>query len=164
MNLSALFGPERNFGRKGTDWVEQGGMQRRGACLGAYVKIPNSASYLGVTSKGGPSFALWEQQEFGRVGFNPLISMLLSIVSLPSLLDSSVTKQTLLSWCQCPSSSDFRELWVRPLMRNLELSCLCALPAYFPELSSCRCMCDLCQLWQEVCSPGTQYGCRYPLG
>lgn len=67
---------------------------------------------------------LWEQQRFGRVGFNPFVSMLLSIVSLPSVSDPSVTKQRLLSWRQCASSSDFREFWVRLLMRNLELSCL----------------------------------------
>lgn len=89
MNLSALFGPERNFGRKGTDWVEQGGLQRRGACLGAYVKISNSASYLGVTSKGGPSFALWEQQELVLILSFPCSSVLfLSPVFLIPLLQS----------------------------------------------------------------------------
>lgn len=89
--------------------------------------------------------------------------MLLSIVSLPSLPDPSVTKQRLLSSRQCASSSDFRELWVRLLMRNLELSCLCALSAHFRELSSHHCRHDLCQVWQEVCSLGTRYRCRYPL-
>lgn len=74
MSLRAVFGPERNFGRKGIDWEEQGGLQRRGACLGAYVKISNSTE--GVGSKGGSSFLLWMQQGFGRVGFNPFVSML----------------------------------------------------------------------------------------
>lgn len=160
MSLRALFGPKRNFGRKGIDWEEQGGLQRRGACLGADVKILNSAG--GVGSKGGPSFLLWVQQDFGRVGFNPFVSMLLSIVSLASLPDPSVPKQRLLPWRQCASSSDFRELWVRLLMRNSELSCLRALPACSPELSPCHCMRDLCQLWQKVSSPGTWYGCRNP--
>lgn len=107
---------------------------------------------------------LWEQQGFGRVGFNPFVSMLLDIGSLASLLGASVVKQRLLSQHQCASSSGFKELWVRLLMRNLELSCLRALPANFPDLSSCCCMCDLCQGWQEVCSPGMQFGRRYPPG
>lgn len=151
MSLCTLFGPERNFGRKGIDWEEQRELQRRGAHLGAYIKISNSAGDVG--SKGGPGFALWEQQGFGRVGFTPFVSMLLSIVSLPSLPDPSVTKQRLVSWCQCASSSDFRELWVRLLMRNLELSCLHALPAHFPELSSHHCMRDLMSSLAESFQP-----------
>jgi len=135
MSLCTLFWPQRSFCRRGIDWEEQGWLQRRGARLGAYVKLSNSAE--GVGSKGGPGFALWEQQGFGRAGSNPFVSMLIRVVSLPSLLDPSVTKQRLLFWHQCASSSDFRELWVRLLRRNLELGCLRALPAHFAELSSC---------------------------
>lgn len=158
MSLRALFGPERNFGRRGLTGRSKAGC-KRGARLGAYIKISNSAE--GIRRKGAPGFALWEQQGFGRVGFNPFVSVLLSIVSLPGLPDPSVRKQRLLSWCQCASSSDFRELWVRLLMGNLELSCLRALPAHFPELSSHHCMRDLGQVWQKVSSLGRRHECRY---
>lgn len=104
------------------------------------MKISNSAR--GVGSKAKPGFASQKPQEFGGVGFNLFISLLLGIVSLPSLPDPSVTKPRL-SWHQCASSSDFWELWVKAFMRNLELSC--ARPAHFPELSSLHCMCDLGQ-------------------
>lgn len=60
---------------------------------------------------------------------------------LPSLPGPSVIKQRFLPW-HCESSSDFRELWVRLLTKNLELSCIQALPVHFPELKSHQCMHD----------------------
>lgn len=61
---------------------------------------------------------------------------------LPSLPDPSAIKQRFLPWCHCESSSDFGELWVGILTKNLELSCLQAFPMHFPELRSHQCMHD----------------------
>lgn len=105
---------------------------------------------------------LWEEQGFGVVvfllSFPPSSTMPLP----PSAPDPSAIKQRFLFWHHRASSSDFRELWERLLTRNLELSCLRASPAHFPELSSRQCMRDFYQVWQEVCGPGTCSGCRYP--
>lgn len=58
----SLFGPRRNFGRKGVDLQGQEGLQRRGAHLGTYIKISDSVK--GVGSKAEPGFASQKPEEF----------------------------------------------------------------------------------------------------
>lgn len=127
---------------------------RPGACR------KTSASAGVLEGKEGPALCFGKNRDLKE--FSPFFSTFVNNASPPSPPDPSAIKQRFLFWRHCASSSDFRELWERLLTRNLELSCLRALPAHFPELSSRQCMRDFYQVWQEVCGPGTCYGRRYP--